>query len=74
MLAARESLLATPGSLYVKLRGCQGSGTAALTRTVPCRKDTEVKVTDFYGIQAGTIPGFAWLAAGIHEREGSAGP
>jgi hypothetical protein len=37
---------------------------AALPRTVPCCKDTEVNVTDFYGIQAGTIPSFAEAGGG----------
>jgi len=37
---------------------------AAPPRTVPCCKDTEVSMTDFCGIQAGTIPSFAEAGGG----------
>jgi hypothetical protein len=48
-------------------RSPRGAGADCRTRSL--------SVTDFYGIQAGTIPGFAEASGGdIHQRDGPAGP
>jgi hypothetical protein len=47
-----------------ELRGCQIPGWQRSQGLVPDYRTRRVSVTDFYGIQAGTIPGFRTLAAG----------
>jgi len=63
--AVRESLFATPGSLPVKLRGCRSArDDRASLGAVPDCRTRRLSVADFYGIQAGTIPGFAEAGGG----------